>query len=83
MAMTKLAIFALVILMASIPAAVAKVDRTCIRNVRDLGIPLAAAERVCNPKMAKPDEWGWTCEGSGPPYRVKGGIRFKRDVLCE
>ena len=73
----------LAILMASVPAAVAKVDRTCIHSVRDLGIPLAAAKRVCNPKMAKPNEWGWTCEGSGPPHRVKGGVRFKRDVLCE
>ena len=73
----------LAILMASIIAAAAKVDNYCIHSVRDLGIPLAAAKRVCNPKMAKPNEWGWTCEGSGPPYRVKGGIRFKRDVLCE
>jgi hypothetical protein len=74
--------FALAILMASVPAE-AKVDNYCIHSVRDLGIPLAAAKRVCNPKMAKPNEWGWTCEGSGPPHKVKGGVRFKRDVLCE
>jgi hypothetical protein len=35
MAMTKLAIFALTVLMASITAAVAKVDRACMREARE------------------------------------------------
>ena len=79
--------FGLAILMASITAAVAKVDRACLRDVRDLRIPLAAAKRICDSKYdAKPHEWGWVCEspGSGTLSRVKGqGARLKRDVLCE
>jgi hypothetical protein len=76
----------LTILMASSPAAMAKVDRDCLRNMRDLSIPLAQAKRMCDSKYdAKPHEWGWTCDGGGgEPYQVKGqGARFKRDVLCE
>jgi hypothetical protein len=66
MAMTKLAILGhlkhvtsllgLAILMTSITAASAKIDKTCLRNVRELGIPPAQAKRVCNPQKAKPDE---------------------------
>ena len=85
--MTKLAIFALAILMTSITAAVAKVDKACLRETRELGITLAQAKRICDSKYdAKPHEWGWVCEspGSGTLSRVKGqGARLKRDVLCE
>jgi hypothetical protein len=77
----------LAILMTSITAAAAKVDRACLREIRKLGISTAQAKRICDPKYdAKPHEWGWVCEspGSGTLSRVKGqGARLKRDVLCE
>ena len=77
----------LAILMASSPAAVAKGDKACLRDMRELGIPLAGAKRLCDPKnyVTKPHEWGWLCDGGGgEPYRVKGqGARFRRDTICE
>jgi hypothetical protein len=80
-------LLSLAILMASITAAAAKVDRACLREVRELGITPAQAKRICDTKnQVKPNEWGWVCEapGSGTLSRVKGqGARLKRDVLCE
>jgi hypothetical protein len=75
----------LVIVLASITAAVAKIDKACLREMRELGITPAQAKRICDPKYdAKPHEWGWVCEGSSTLSRVKGqGARLKRDVLCE
>ena len=83
--MTKLAIFALAILMTSITAAVAKVDKACLRETRELGITLAQAKRICDSKnQVKPHEWGWVCESANTVSRVKGqGARLKRDLLCD
>ena len=65
----------LTILMASSPAAMAKVDRDCLRNMRDLSIPLAQAKHMCDSKYdAKPHEWGWTCVAvvaAGPDWVVR------------
>ena len=78
----------LAIVLASIAAAVAEVDRGCLRELRELGItpPPAQAKRMCDPKnKVKPNEFGWLCDGDGgTPYRVKGaGARLKRDAICE
>ena len=73
----------LTILMASSPAAMAKVDRDCLRNVRDLGIPLARPSACVTPRWQNPINGDGPARASGPPYRSKAGIRFKRDVLCE
>jgi hypothetical protein len=80
--------FGLAILMASITAAAAKVDKACLRELRELGItpPAAQAKRMCDPKnKVKPHEWGWLCEGTGTKFtKVKGqGARLKRDAVCE
>ena len=86
MAMTKLTIFALAVLMASITAAVAEVDSDCLRYMRELGTTLAQAKRMCDPKnKVQPNEYGWRCDGGGgTPYRFKGeGARLKRDAICE
>jgi hypothetical protein len=88
MAMTKLATFALAVLMASITAAVAEVNRDCLRELREMGItpPAAQAKRMCDPKnKVKPNEYGWVCEGMGAKFsKVKGqGARLKRDAICE
>ena len=78
----------LAIVLAAIAAAVAEVDRGCLRELRELGItpPPAQAKRMCDPKnKVKPNEWGWRCDGGGgEPYKVKGeGARFRRDTICE
>jgi hypothetical protein len=72
----------LAILMASSPV-VAKTYSSCLRDIRDMDIPLAEAKRICDPKkyVTKPNEWGWICgHGDGQSIRVKGeGTRLKRD----
>jgi hypothetical protein len=68
------------------PAAAAKVDVACLRDLQEAGITLADAKRVCDPKnKVKPNEFGWLCDGGGgTPYRVKGqGARLRRDSVCE
>jgi hypothetical protein len=76
----------LAILMASITAAAAKVDRACIRDARET-FGTAQAKRICDPKnYVKPNQLGWVCElGSEGPkfYKAKGGARRKRDAVCE
>ena len=65
------------ILIASITAAAAKVDRACIRDAREI-FGTAQAKRICDPKnRVKPNQLGWFCELSdseGPKfYKAKGG----------
>jgi hypothetical protein len=75
----------LAIVLVSITAVRATQSRAeCLSDMRELGITPADAKRVCDPKnKAKPNEFGWLCEG-GEPFRVKGqGARLKRDALCE
>jgi len=80
-------VLGLAILVASVVAAAAKIDRTCIRDMREMFGSLAVAKRQCNPKnfVTNPNEYGWErvpekCEA----YRVKGsGATRKRDAVCE
>jgi hypothetical protein len=77
----------LAILVSSISAAAAKVDRACIReNEQTFGA--AAAKRICDRKnYAKPDQFGWVCEVGDTGvklHKVKGiGALRKSDAVCE
>jgi hypothetical protein len=72
------------IMLASITAAVAKVDRACMLEARET-FGTAQAKRICDTKNSvKPNEYGWLCEGGGKISKVKGaGARRKRDAVCE
>jgi hypothetical protein len=73
----------LAILMVSVVAAAAKVDRACMREARET-FGTAQAKRICDTKNSvKPNEYGWLCEGA-KISKVKGaGTRRKRDAVCE
>ena len=74
----------LAILMVSVVAAAAKVDRACMREARET-FGTAQAKRIFDTKNSvKPNEYGWLCEGGGKISKVKGaGARRKRDAVCE
>ena len=75
----------LAILMVSVVAAAAKVDRACMREARET-FGTAQAKRICDTKNSvKPNEYGSVCEAErGKIYKVKGaGTRRKRDAVCE
>lgn len=69
------------------PAMSAKLDRKCLRQLREIGIVFSDAKRICDPKnsVSNPNEYGWSCQGpSGQLIKTKGyGAKQKRDVVCE
>jgi hypothetical protein len=78
-------LFGLALVLASVVAAPAKVDRACIREATETFGP-EQAKRICNSKnYVKPHEYGWVCEAGGQKiYKAKGqGARRKRDAICE
>ena len=76
----------LVILIASVTAAAAKVDKACIRE-QSKTFGVAAAKRICDPKnYVKPNRLGWVCELGSEGHKIikaEGGARRKRDAVCE
>jgi hypothetical protein len=79
-------LLSLAIGLASASAAVAKVDRACMREAQET-FGTAQAKRICDTKNSvKPNEYGWVCESaeSAKISKVKGaGTRRKRDAVCE
>lgn len=67
-------------------SAVAEVDECCIRGIEDV-FGRAQAESICDPKRrVKPDQLGCSCEnndGNFKFYKSKGGMRRRRDAVCE
>jgi hypothetical protein len=77
----------LVILIASITAVAAKVNRACLRELSKT-FDVYGAKRLCDPKnFVKPNQLGWVCEYSNERghyiIKGKGGARRKSDVTCE
>jgi hypothetical protein len=78
-------ILGLAIVLASIAAANAKLDRKCLREICE-ACGAASAKRICNPKnyVTNSRQYGWERQVETGTYRVKGrGAKRKRDAVCE